>query len=87
MAKLLDKLDKYEELKVSTNIKGIPLSITREGKPERVTRIYRSWHGIDDSQENQITKHYFTVRTSKGFIYDIYRPTASNCWYLGNIHE
>ncbi len=84
MAKLINK---YEELKVSTNIKGVPLTITRNGKPERVTRIYRSWHDNDDSQDNRFAKYYFTVRTSKGIIYDIYRATSSNRWYLSNTHE
>ena len=84
MAKLIDK---YEELKVSTNIKGVPLNIIRDGKPERVTRIYRSWDDTDGSQDNRFTNHYFTVRTSKGVIYDIYRTTSSNRWYLGNTHE
>jgi len=83
MSKLLDT---HEELKVNANIKGIPLNITRDGKTERVTRIYRSWHDIDNSQDNQISKFYFTVRTSKGTIYDIYRGD-SNRWYLNNVHE
>ena len=84
MAKLLDV---HEELKVSTNIKGIPLTISRDGKSERVTRIYRSWHDIRNSQDNQITRQYFTVRTGKGLICDIYRAGTSNHWYLGTIHE
>jgi hypothetical protein len=84
MAKLLEK---PEELRVTANIEGTPLTINRNGKAERVTRIYQQWRVSEQLFEQEILKSYFRVRTSKGIIYDIYRDTASNCWYMGRIYE
>jgi hypothetical protein len=84
MAKLLEK---PEELRVTTNIEGTPLTINRNGKAERVTRIYQRWHASEQSYEQEILKNYFRVRTSKGLIYDIYRDAVSNLWYLGRIYD
>jgi len=82
MAKLLEK---PEELRVTANIEGTPLTITRNGKAERVTRIYQRWNVSEQLFQQEILKNYFKVRTSKGVICDIYRDTASNSWYLGRI--
>ncbi len=84
MAKLLEK---PEELRVTANIEGTPLTITRNGKAERVTRIYQQWQVSEQLFEQEISKNYFRVRTSKGVIYDIYRDTVSNSWYLGRVHD
>ena len=84
MTKLIEKTN---ELKVNTNIEGTPLTITRNGKAERVTRIYQQWHEFEQLWEQEILKIYFKVRISKGFICDIYRDTTSNLWYLGRIYE
>lgn len=82
MAKLLEK---PEELRVTANIEGTPLTITRNGKAERVTRIYQRWNVSEQLFQREILKNYFKVRTSKGVICDIFRDTASNSWYLGRI--
>jgi hypothetical protein len=84
MAKLLEK---PEELRVTANIEGTPLNITRNGKAERVTRIYQQWQVSEQLFEQEILKNYFKVRTSKSVICDIYRDTASNSWYLGRIYD
>jgi hypothetical protein len=83
MAKLLEK---PEELRVTANIEGTPLTITRNGKAERVTRIYQQWRVSEQLFEQANFKSYFRVRTSKG-LYDIYRDTASNSWFLGRVCE
>jgi hypothetical protein len=82
MAKLLER---PEELKVTTNIEGTPLTIARNGKPERITMIYKHWHESEQLQSQEILKKCFRVRTSKGLICDIYRDVASNLWYLNSI--
>jgi hypothetical protein len=84
MAKLLEK---PEELRVTANIEGTPLTVTRNGKAERVTRIYQQWQVSEQLFEQEILKNYFRVRTSKDVIYDIYRDTVSNSWYLGRVHD
>src|SRR4030042_1026133 len=83
MAKLLEK---PEELRVTANIEGTPLTISRNGKAERVTRIYQQWRVSEQLFEQENLKNYFRVRTSKG-LYDIYRDMASNSWYLGRVCE
>jgi len=82
MARLLEKA---EELRVTTNVEGMPLTITRNGKPERVTRIYRQWHVSGKSDDQPDGKRYFKVRTSRGLVYDISRDTTSKRWYLDGI--
>ncbi|HEX7364690.1 MAG TPA: hypothetical protein VF366_05970 [Dehalococcoidia bacterium] len=83
MAKLLEQ---PEELKVTANIEGTPLTVSRNGKPERVTRIYQQWQVSDEIPEQDNLKNYFRVKTSKG-LYDIYRESISNSWYLGRVCE
>lgn len=84
MTKLLEK---PEELRVTTNIEGTPLNITRNGKAERVTRIYRQWHVSEQLWAQELLKNYFRVRTSKGLICDVYRDVTSNLWYLSKIYD
>jgi len=84
MAKLLEK---PEALKVTTNIEGTPLTIARNGRAERVTRIYQHWHVSEQLSAQEILEDYFRVRTSKGFICDIYRDAISNIWYLSRIYD
>ncbi len=76
-------LKKPEELKVNTNVAGTPLAITKNGKTERITKIYQNWHVSENLSTQEITKNYFKVRTGKGLVYDIYYDTNSNLWYLG----
>jgi hypothetical protein len=83
MAKLLER---PEELRVTVNIEGTPLTISRNGKAERVTRIYQQWQVSEQELGQENFKNYFRVKTSKG-LYDIFRDTASNSWYLGRVCE
>ncbi len=84
MAKLLEK---PEELRVNANIEGTPLTIARDGKIERVTRIYQQWQATEQLFEQEILKNYFRIRTSRGGTYDIYRDTVSGFWYLGRVYD
>ena len=84
MAKLLEK---PEELRVTANIEGVPLSITREGKAERVARIYQYCHASEQLWSQEISKSYFRIGTNKGIVYDIYHDTISNLWYLNRIYD
>jgi len=83
MAQLLEK---PEELRVTANIEGTPLTLSRNGKAERVTRIYQQWQVSEPVFGQDNLKNYFRVKTSKG-LYDIFRDTLSNCWYLGRVCE
>lgn len=78
MARLLEKL---EEIKVRANIEGTPLSLTRNGKSEKITRIYEHWQG------EEVQRDYFRIKTSKGLACDIYHDTVANLWYLTRIHD
>ena len=83
MSKLLES---PEELKVTANIEGTPLTVNRNGKSERVTRIYQQWQVSEEASQQETMKNYFRIRTSKG-LYDIYRESISNSWYLGRVCE
>ncbi len=84
MAKLIEK---PQEVKVTVNINGIPLILFRNGNPERITKIYHHWRVVEQWWEEEIPKEYFTVKTSRGLVYDIYRDTLTSSWYLSRIHD
>ena len=84
MSKLLGK---PEEIKVVANIEGVPLSLAKNGKVERVTRVYQRWHSSDQWCDEKVTRDCFTVKTSSGLVYDIYHDTTANSWYLGQVHD
>ena len=60
MAKLLEK---PEELRVTANIEGTPLTINRNGKAERVTRIYQQWQVTEPLLEQEKLMTYFIFKT------------------------
>jgi len=74
------QLKKPEEIKVTVNVKGAPLSLLRSGKRQKITGIYDRWW-------METEKAYFRVRTSEGLVYDIYHDVANNRWYLAKIHD
>lgn len=84
---MVKQLEKPEELRISTNIAGTPLAITRNGKTERVTGIYKQWQESEQLFAQEVLKTYFKVRTSKGLICDVYRDAVSNLWYLSKVYE
>jgi hypothetical protein len=84
MAKLLGK---PEKIKVISNVKGIPLTITRNGKSGRITGIYKHWRVADEWWGEEVNRDYFTVKTSRGLACDIYHDLVNNLWYLSRIHD
>ncbi len=84
MAKLLEK---PEEIRVSVNTSGVPLILLRDGKREKITGIYNRWRVADQWWGKEIERHYFTVKTSKGLVCDIYHDIISNHWYLAKIYD
>jgi hypothetical protein len=69
-----------EGIKVTANVKGVPISLSRKGKREKITAIYDSWY-------SETEKDYFMVKTSRGLVYDIYHDIANKCWYLAKIYD
>ena len=84
MAKLLEK---PEELKVTVNVQGVPLTLVRDGKKQRVTKVYQRWQVVEEWWGKEVTRNYFRVKTSKGLVYDIYRDIPDGGWFLSRIHE
>lgn len=84
MATLLKKRD---ELKVTTNVHGIPLTVTRNGKAEFVTRVYQHWRVFEQLSGYGILKEYFRVKLGKSIVCDICRDFMSNTWYLDKIYD
>ena len=73
-------LKRPEEIKVTANVKGVPVSLLRNDKREKITRIYDRWRV-------ETEKDYFRVKTSRGLVYDIYHDVVNNCWYLAKIYD
>ena len=84
MAKILEK---PEELTVTMNVQGVPLTLARNGAKQRVTRVYRSWQKAEEWWDEGVTRSYFMVKTSKGMVCDIYRDMPEGGWYLSRIHD
>ena len=75
-----------EEIKVSSDTRGMPLSLTRNRKRERITGIYEHWRIADEWWDREIQRDYFRIETSEGVVLDIYHDMAANLWYLDRMH-
>ena len=84
MAKLLEK---PEELKVSVNIQGVPLTLVRNGVAQRITKVYQRWRAVEQWWGKKILRNYFRVKTSRGLVCDIYRDMPAGCWYLSRTYD
>jgi len=84
---LAKMLEKPEELKVTVNVQGTPLTLARNGQRQRVTRVYESWQKVEEWWGKEVSRNYFRVKTSKGMVYDIYRDMPDGVWFLSRIHE
>jgi len=78
-------LEKPEEIKVTVNIEGVPLSFLRNDKRHRVTAIYHRWLRVDE-WGTETEKEYFKVKAG-GLFYDIYHELANNRWYISKIRD
>ena len=81
------QLEKAEEIEVKTNIAGVPVNLTRNGRREKVIAIYEHWRLADEWWGKEVERDYFRVRTSTGIVIDIYRDSMANRWYLDRIHD
>ena len=84
MAKLLEK---PEEIRVRSNVEGVPVGIIRGGKFERVKSIYQRWRVADEWWRQEIARDCFRIGTSSGLVGDIYHDMVANRWYLSRIHD
>jgi hypothetical protein len=80
-------LEKPEELKVSVNMQGVPLTLVRNGDNQRITKVYEHWRVAEQWWGKEILHNYFKVKTNRGLVYDIYRDMPSSCWYLSRIYD
>ncbi len=84
----MDKiLEKPEELKVTVNVQGIPLTLARNGDRQRITSVYEKWRTEDELFGREMSRHYFRVKTNKSMVCDIYRDMPGGGWYLSRIHD
>ena len=74
------QLKEPEGIKVTANIKGVPVSLSRKGKREKITAIYDRW-------EEEPEKNYFKVKTSRGHGYDIFHDVPNHRWCLAKIYD
>ena len=81
------QLEKPQEIKVTANIKGVPLRFTRNDHREKVAAIYEHWRVSDEWWGNEVKRDCFMVKTSAGLVCDIYRDIVANRWYLSKIHD
>ena len=80
-------LEKPEELKVSVNMQGVPLTLVRDGEKQRITKVYEQWRVAEEWWGKEILRNYFRVKTNRGLVYDIYRDMPSDCWYLSKVYD
>ena len=87
MKGMTEQVEELCEIRVSTNIKGAPLSFTRNGQRQKVTALYYRWRVANESQINKPERDFIKIKTSKGLVCDIYRDMMAKRWYLSKIHE
>jgi len=80
-------LEKPEELKVSVNMQGVPLTLVRNGDNQRITKVYEQWRVAEQWWGKEILRNYFKVKTNRGLVYDIYRDMPGGSWYLRRIYD
>jgi hypothetical protein len=80
-------LSQPQELKVKTNVDGLPASFVRKGRAERITEVYQRWRVADLWWKGEVARDYFMIGTERDFICDIYRDMTTNTWYLSRIHD
>jgi hypothetical protein len=76
---------KPREIEVKANLMGEPLSVTRNGRRERVAAIYERWRLEDEWWGEEVKREYFRVRTSAGVVCEIYRNILGKQWYLSKL--
>ena len=81
------QLQEPQEIKVAANIKGVPLSLTRNSNREKVAAIYEHWRVADEWWGSEVERDYFRIKTTAGLVCDIYRDKSTNQWYLSKIHD
>ncbi len=81
------QLQKAEAIEVRTNMVGVPVSLTRNGRREKVVAIYEHWRLSDEWWGDGVERDYFRVRTATGAVIDIYRDTKTSRWYLNRIYD
>ena len=81
------QLQKAEEIEVKTNVAGVPVSLTRKGRSQKVAGIYERWRLADEWWGEEVNRDYFRVRTSARLVCDIYHDVKTDHWYLDKIHD
>jgi hypothetical protein len=81
------QLQRPSEITVRSNIDGVPVSLIRNGRREKVAAIYGRWRVADEWWGKEVERDYFRIRTSAGLVCEIFRDTTSNRWYLSKIHD
>jgi len=81
------QLEELCEIRVSTNIKGVPLGFSRNGQWQKVTVIYERWQVSNEWRSSEPGRYFFRIKTSKGLVCDIYRDMMAKRWYVSKIHE
>jgi hypothetical protein len=80
-------LSKPQPLRVKTNVEGVPTSLVRKGRAERITEVHRRWRIADQWWEGEVAREYFMISTDRGLICDIYRDMITDAWYLSRIYD
>lgn len=78
-------VERPPEIEVRANINGVPVSLVRNGRREKVTGIYERWRVADEWWGKEVERDYFRIKTSAGLVCDIFRETTSGNWYLSKI--
>lgn len=81
------RLAEPQEIKVRTSINGVPVSLVRNSRSERIAAVYQQWRASDSWWGKEVERHYFTVRTNTGLVCNIFRDTVDNHWFLSEIHD
>jgi hypothetical protein len=79
---MVAKLGKLQEVTVTPNSKGMPLSLVYKGQRRKIASVHEHWRIADGWWGDEVRRDYFRIETSHGPVFDIYRDRISDRWYL-----
>jgi len=75
------------EIRVTMNIHGVPLSFMMDSQRHHVAAIYEQCQETGDEPGRVTAKDYFKIKTNKGLICDIYREREVKLWHISKIYH
>jgi hypothetical protein len=75
-------LGKLQEVTVTVDGEGIPLSLVYKRQRRKIASVHEHWRIADGWWGDEVRRDYFRIEISHSLVFDIYRDSTSDRWYL-----